>query len=79
MASSSIALITINQRQTRYEAPITDKAHSSYVALICSIVVVTWFTLCTKLVDGYNLRRRYTYLSHSRHCSTDDRRGYRRG
>jgi len=69
MASSSIAIsITINQRQisqpqARYEATITNKAHSSYVALICSIVVATWFSLCTKLVDRYSLRHRSTYLS----------------
>ena len=67
-SSSSFALITIKQRQTmlpqaRYEAAITNKCHSLYVALVSSIVVVILVYSCTKLTWMYYLRRRYTYFS----------------
>jgi len=63
-----IALITIKQRQTmlpqaRYEAAITNKCHSFYVALIYSIVVVILVYFVHQAHMDVCLRRRYTYFS----------------
>jgi len=57
--------------QARYEAAITNKCHSLYVALVYSIVDVILVYSCTKLTWMYACAAdTRIYLSRSRYCCT---------